>query len=151
MLRQELTKVIPGVTSVVCFAEDGENPKYGWSDDMDDMIGKPFLVHEILPDGVILKHFSNRRYQFHYSILDIVKNEKYFKTTVENIPVSCINKLELSFFENNCNYEDYTGMKKILKTKRVLEFDKDTLADIQQQYPRVIGVMLSNNKLKKVG
>ncbi len=150
MQREDLVHILPGVTQVLF--DDDENPEYGWvDDDMDDMIGGTFLVQEVLSEGVILKHPSGKKYSFHYSTITLVKSVPYFDTHIENVPVSCINKLELSFFERHCNYNDYAAIKKMLKAKRVLEFDKDTLNQIQQQYPRVIGAMLSNKKLKKVG
>lgn len=153
MQREDLLNLIKHITVVRINPElQGSNPKYGWVDgDMDEMCGMPLKVFDIRPEGVTLMHPNGNTYGVHYSIIDVVEENNYFNCVVDGATLGCVPSIDISFIERNCLYDDYNTMKKTFyKSKRVLEFTEGIVQSIQDKCPRVIGVLLSNKKMKRV-
>lgn len=145
--QEEFLKIKPGVTQVIC-RERHSNYDYGWADEMDDMLNKPLIVLELRNDSVVLCGESGRKFSFHRKIIDLYE-EPCVELTFKNTKMSGVKQISSSFFENNCLSEDFAAIKKILKTKKTVIISDALLENIDKQCPRVLGVLISNNKLKK--
>ena len=147
--QDEFVKIKPGVTKVIC-RERHNNYDYGWANEMDVLLNVPTIVSEIRNDAVVLRDENGRAFSFHRKIVDLYE-DPCIEFTFKNTKMSGVKQLSSSFFESNCLGEDYAAIKKILKTKKTVLISETFLDTIDKQCPRVLGVLISNNKLKKTG
>lgn len=145
--QEEFSKIKPGITRVIC-KERHDNYDYGWAEEMNELINIPLVVLDLRNDAVVLCGESGRNFSFHRKIVDLYE-EPHVEITFKNTKMSGVKQLNSSFFESNCLAEDFAAVKKILKTKKTVIISEAFLDNIEKQCPRVLGVLISNNKLKK--
>ena len=152
MTFDELQTVQAGITKVVC-REKHHNFDAGWVDDgMDNMVGLTLCVAKD-PEGeyIRLSNPSNpfKTYSFHYTILDIVGN---FDTEVfvDGVKFLSRDKVDINLLSGILLSQDYDVVKKLIKTKKHLTLDVQTIDKVTKQCPRVIGALISNKLLKRV-
>ena len=148
MIEQDIFVTLkPGVSVVICKARHN-NYDFGWADDMDDMLNKPYIVYDLKNEAVVLQHEDGRCFKFHRKILDLYEDAS-LTLNFRDVKLLGVKQLTNSFLEQNCLTEDYAVMKKILKAKKTVLLSEALLETIDKQCPRVLGVLLSNNKLTK--
>lgn len=145
--QDEFVKIKPGITIVIC-RERHNNYDYGWANEMDALLNVPTVVSKLRKDAVILQDEDGRAFTFHRRIIDLYE-DICIELTFKNTKMSGVKQLSSTFFENNCLGEDYAEIKKIIKTKKTILISETFLDIIDEKCPRVLGVMISNNKLKK--
>ena len=145
MTFDELQTVQAGITKVVC-REKHHNFDAGWVDDgpspgMDSMVGLTLCVAKN-PEGdyIRLPHPANpfKTYSFHYTILDIVSN---FDTEVfvDGVKFLSRDKVDINLLSGILLSQDYDVVKKLIKTKKHLTLDTQTIDKVTKQCPREIG------------
>ena len=142
-----LATLKPGVSIVIC-RERHNNYDYGWADEMDDMVNRPYTIYELKHEAIVLQHENGKYFTFHRKILDLYE-EPCVTFKFKDIHLSGVKQLTSTFLEQNCLSEDFAAMKKILKTKKTILVSETLLETIDKQCPRVLGVLISNNKLTK--
>ena len=143
-------RIIVGETKLLCTMKPGKHV-YGWTEDMDGMVGLYCTVTEIDKNCIKLAHpFHGKSYSFDPRILAMMESPE-IEVKIKDNSFKVAKALELDFFANNCLSADYSAIKKMMKSKRMLEFDNFAIEHIEKNCPRVFGVLMSRNKLRKVG
>jgi len=145
--EHELHLIIPGITKVIC-PQKHHNYAAGWNTLMDDMINKPLIVQKIINNLICLNHPHGNQFNFNIKILNLYNDSIFSKITFRNVNLLCEPYLDMSFFNYNCNIVDYNIIKKIFKNKKSIEISEHSLETLYKHCPRVLGVLLSNNKLQ---
>ena len=146
-------KVVEGTTFVVC-PKRAYNMDEGWDKEMDGMVGIPLLVHETTRDTAYLAApKTGNIYAFGYRYLELLDDVKQVPIVLgeykflinETINPYVIREAALSVD------------KSILRKIKGIDLDStnisikaEQLADIQQKCPRIVGVLLCNNLMKRV-
>jgi hypothetical protein len=114
---------------------------------MDTMLNIPLVVQQIGHESVMLSKENGSTYEFSIKILDIYV-ESLSEIIFKDIKLSCVSQIDVSFFERNCLTNDYIIVRKLFKNKKNVDISEHFLEHLDTHCPRVLGVLLSNNKLK---
>jgi hypothetical protein len=143
---EELNRIEVGVTKVICNNKH-DNFNYGWSPAMDTMLNIPLVVQQIGHESIMLSKENGSLYEFSIKILNIYI-ESLLEIIFKDIKLSCVSQIDVSFFERNCLTNDYIIVRKLFKNKKNVDISEHFLEHLNTHCPRVLGVLLSNNKLK---
>ena len=143
--------VITGETYVVCPKREPHMVQ-GWDDRMDKMVGVPLLVQKKGKDFVVLTSLNGQAFSFGYKYLEFasvnrvgVRLGDYKFRISEKINTQALRGIVLE-----SDAQKLFNIKGITLRVRLISLTLDQLTQIQQQCPRVLGAMLSNNIMERV-
>lgn len=150
MLFDEYKQIVPGQTKVICHTRSTDMPG-GWNPHMDEMVGKVYIVHQTGDKRVWLQYSDDYIYSFDHRYVELYR-EAFIPIVWRQHKFMCVSEIHLRYLKEKTLSEDLSKLSKIIdaKGKSSITVTPDILENIQNNCPRVIGVLLSNNLIKRV-
>lgn len=157
MQKDDWASLSPG-DLVICYEEDWDMP-FGWDDEMCDMVDLELPVEQLVDNGgdevgVILRNpDSGQTYSFHFNYVELVSKKLKMYRKAEEFTVGLFVYQQIRHFDykslgNIALPKDIETFKKHISTVKV-KINDNVYHNIRAKCPRVIGVLLSNNILRK--
>ncbi|MBV5347496.1 hypothetical protein JZU46_04685 [bacterium] len=147
---KDLVEIIPGKTKVICYIRDKNMPG-GWNSSMDNMVGKPYIVEHVNGEHVHLRYNEEHSFSFYYLNLELFNSASFILLDWQGRKLKCLRKIYSDSLRGCSLAEDFIAMKESVQTvNKCFESTPENLDIIQQKCPRIIGVLLSNNFIKRV-
>jgi hypothetical protein len=136
---------------VVCYEIDETMP-FGWDDKMDELIGLPLTVTDKIDNGVKIEYNDLYYFTYHVNNIEMYKKDHDFfiLNNYKYIYLKPIIPEYLGAFTLNEDFKIYCNLyNKFKKNNSYVYFSKKLYFEIKQECPRVIGVLISRNFIKK--
>jgi len=140
------------ITLVIC-KKRHPDMSGGWSAEMDTMVGKPLVIQTRNDEFAGIRSPAGNLYSFHYKVLDFYKEALITKLKWQKDIIECVDALSIDQIKYMSMDEDFTIFYKICRDVNATDYIKITetlLNKLQLQCPRIIGVLLSNNFMRRV-